>query len=151
MFSLLFLLLSQNNPPALVVSLPFIKADVVCRNNQNESDKTLFTAKCLDIMVKNYKPVKIYYAMYSSDGKEEIIPLGYVSCIYVTKDIIYARCELDVAPPKQIKDYILNAKTYSGKGNFDFSDNSHPADHLSCLERKLSSEQTAGEDKYSRA
>lgn len=123
MLSILFLLLNQTPPPAMVVSLPFIKADTVCKNNQNESDKTLFTSKCLDIMVKNYKPVKIYYAMYGSDGREDIVPLGYASCIYLTKDTIYARCELDVNPPKQIKDYILNAKTYSGKGNFDFSDN----------------------------
>lgn len=121
---LLTLLLIFNQPtPALVSSMPFIKVDVVCKNNQNESDKTVFTTKCLETMAKNYKPVKIYYAMYRSDGKEDIIPLGTVSCVYVTKDTIFARCEFDVAPPKDIKEYICNAKTYASKGDFDFSDN----------------------------
>jgi hypothetical protein len=116
MLAAILLVFSQN--PALVVSLPFIKADTVCTNKQNESDRTLFTAKCLDRMAKNYKPVKIYYAMYSSDGKEELAPLGVVSCIYVTKDQIFARCEFDVKPPKDIKEYILNAKTSASKNDY---------------------------------
>jgi hypothetical protein len=119
----ILLILGQQPLPAMVVSMPFIKADTICKNNQNETDKTLFSDKCLDNMAKNYKPVKIYYAMYGVDGKEDIIPLGTVSCIYITKNTIYARCEFDVAPPKNIKDYICNAKPYAGKGDFDFSDN----------------------------
>ncbi len=119
----LILALAQQQPPALIESMPFIKANVVCKNNQNETDKTVFTSKCLDAMAKTYKPVKIYYAMYGTDGKEEIVPLGIVSCVYVTKDTIYARCEFDVAPPKNIKEYVCNAKTYAGRGDFDFSDN----------------------------
>jgi hypothetical protein len=122
MLAFIFLLCSQNNP-AITISLPFIKADTVCTNKQNEQDKTQFTIKSLDYMVKNYKPVKVYYAMYSPDGKEEIIPLGTASCVYITKDQIFARCDLEVAPPKEIKNYVLNAKTYAGRGDFDFSDN----------------------------
>lgn len=124
MFAVLLLLLSQKAAdPALVASMPFIKADVICKNSQNETDKTVFTSRCLQDMAKNYKPVKVYLAMYGKDGSEEIIPLGQASCVYITKDQIFARCELDVAPPKPIKEYVLNAKTYSSKGNFDFSDN----------------------------
>jgi len=122
MLAFIFLLCSQSSP-ATVVSLPFIKADTICTNKQNEQDKTQFTTKSLDNMAKNYKPVKIYYAMYSVDGKEDVIPLGTVSCVYIKKDKIFARCEFEVAPPKEIKNYVLNAKTYASKGDFDFSDN----------------------------
>jgi hypothetical protein len=116
MFFCLLLAFSQN--PAITVSMPFIKADTVCKNRQNESDQTVFTANCLDKMAKNYKPAKVYYAMYNSDGTEELIPLGYASCVYLTKDQIFARCELEVKPPKDIKEYVLNAKTSARKGEY---------------------------------
>lgn len=124
MLAVLLLLLSQKpSDSALIASMPFIKADVLCKNKQNDADKTVFTTRCIEDMAKSYKPVKIYYAMYGKDGLEEIIPLGQASCVYITKDQIFARCEFDVVPPQSIKNYVLNAKTYSGKGNFDFSDN----------------------------
>lgn len=105
------------------MSMPFVKSDTICKNNQNEFDKTTFTQPCLDYMAKNYKPAKVFLAMYGSDGKEDLIPIGSASCVYITKDQIFARCELDVALPKTVIDPVLNAKTYAGKGDFDFSDN----------------------------
>lgn len=122
MLCLLFVLMSQTKPVS-VVSLPFIKADTVCRNKQNESDKTLFTIRCLEFMQKNYKPVKVFQAMYNKDGKEDLVLIGNASCIYITKDIIFARCELDVKLDQRIDDFVLNAKTYAGKEDYDFSDN----------------------------
>lgn len=122
MFACLLLILAQTKPP-IILSVPFIKADTICKNKQNEFDKTVFTQTCLDLMAKNYKPVKVYLAMYGKDGREDIIPIGSASCVYITKDQIFARCELDVELPKMIKKPILNAKTYAGKGDFDFSDN----------------------------
>jgi len=107
--------------PVMVVSLPFVKANTICKNNQNEADKTLFTTVCLSRMIKGYRPVKVYYAMYSRDGKEELIPLGIASFIYLNKDQVFARCELDVKPPKDIKEYVLNAKTYAGKNDYYIS------------------------------
>jgi hypothetical protein len=118
MLSLLFVLFSQSTTE---VSMPFIKADVICTNKQNDSDKTLFTLSCLKKMATNYKPTKVYYAIYTSDGKEELIPLGKVTCVYLDKETIFARTELDVKPPKPIKEYVLNAKTYSAKGDFHIS------------------------------
>lgn len=103
------------------VSLPFIKADAVCKNKQNEADKTFFTAACLKIMATNYKPVKVYYATYDKDGKENITLAGEASCVYMNKDEIFARLELDKGLPKEINQYVLNAKTYSSKGDFYIS------------------------------
>lgn len=102
-------------------SMPFIKADVVCKNRQNEADKTFFTASCLKLMATNYKPVKVFRASYDKDGKEELHPAGQASCVYVNGDKIFARLELDEKLPQPISQYILNAKTYSSKGDFYIS------------------------------
>lgn len=122
MFCLLLALLAQTKPVS-VVSLPFIKADTVCKNKQNESDRTLFTARCLEFMQKNYKPVKVFQAMYTKEGKEDLVLIGSASCIYITKESIFARCELDVKLNQRVEDFVLNAKTYAGKEDYDFSDN----------------------------
>jgi hypothetical protein len=116
---LLFSMMSQME--LKTVSLPFIKAEVVCNNKQNDTDKTFFTASCLKIMANNYKPVKVYYASYDKDGKEIINLVGEASCVYVTKDQIYARLELDKKLPQPIEEFVLNAKTYSSKGDFYIS------------------------------
>ena len=100
------------------VSLPFIKADTTCLNKQNESDKTLFTYTCLKRMVANYKPVKVYYATYDSDNREKLIECGVASCVYLSKEQIVARIEIDSKMPENINKYVLNAKTYSVKGDF---------------------------------
>lgn len=116
MLTCLFLLLSQTKPTEL--SLPFIKADTVCQNKQNEGDRTLFTYTCLKRMVANYKPVKVYYATYDSDNKEKLNECGEASCVYLSKEQIVARIELDKKLPQMIEKYVLNAKTYSVKGDF---------------------------------
>ncbi len=112
----LFLLMAQTKPTEL--SLPFIKADAVCSNKQNPTDRTLFTYTCLKRMAANYKPVKVYYATYDSDNKEQLTPCGEASCIYLSKEQIVARLELDTKLPQDIQKYVLNAKTYSAKGDF---------------------------------
>lgn len=119
MLSLIFLCMFQT--PQENYSLPFIKADTICNNKQNETDKTLFTYSCIKKMVANYKPTKVYLASYDKDGKENYELIGESSCIYMNKDHVLARIEINKKLPNPISSYILNAKTYSAKGDFFIS------------------------------
>lgn len=119
MLTVVMMLFAQT--PAQTVSLSFIKADIVCMNKQNPTDQTVFTGQCLKIMAANYKPVDVYYASYDDKGKEILNKAGACSCVYLNKDQIMARIELDKKLPIKIEEYVLNAKTYSSKGDFYIS------------------------------
>lgn len=85
MLALLFMVIGQNSQD---VVLDFIKADTV------NSENVVYTAKCLQNIIKTIDTKPIYLVQYDKDKESGLIKVGEVTCCFMNKNWIAARAEL---------------------------------------------------------
>ena len=85
MLALMLMVFGRNSQD---VVLDFIKADTV------NSENVVYTAKCLQNIIKTIDTKPIYLVQYNKDKESGLIKVGEVTCCFLNKNWIAARAEL---------------------------------------------------------